>query len=80
MKHKYIRIENVGIILFPDQNLLTHKNIGEQIENCGLTIISAGFANIHAGEVRCFGESISLGIGSIPIDTEILARQLGFKS
>ena len=63
---KYIRTK-YGFILFSDH--LMHDEILPPMTDC----ISAGF--YHDG--ICFGESISLGIKSLPEDTEELKKWLG---
>ena len=43
------------------------------------TIVSAGFALIIDGKVRCYGRSESLNKDSAPEDSALLATQLGLK-
>lgn len=78
IKHKYVRHSIVGFILFPDQDLLWHRHVGDLVRECaGGKIISAGFAHISKGGVECFGESESLEIKSLPEDSDLLSTQLG---
>jgi len=64
---KYIRTVN-GFVLFPDTFIHAEVDVGLSLS----PIRSAGF--YHNG--ICFGESISLGIKSLPEDTEELAKWL----
>ena len=72
---KYIRHKTMGFYLFPP--LITHEDFA--IMNCLVIkddIISAGF--IYDG--KCYGKSVSLGIGSHPDDTADLLEQLGMEA
>lgn len=75
MEHKYIRVKNVGFILWPksETNLPWHAHVAKA---CG-PVISAGFAAIEGGVVACYGRSESLGIDSRPEDSDLLFEQLG---
>lgn len=64
---KYIRLEDDRMIVFPVE--LQHSHVASQQ---ALSVISAGF--VHPQRLICFGESIGLGIGGLPDDTEILRR------
>lgn len=78
MKYKYINVENLGFIIWPDSDHVWHKHIAQacQMEEPH-KIISAGFADIIGGTVRCYGKSESLGISSRPEDSHALAYMLG---
>ncbi|MBE0454864.1 MAG: hypothetical protein IBX58_14430 [Roseovarius sp.] len=64
---KYIRLENDRMIVFPRD--IEHRHVAEQQP---WRTISAGF--LDPEYMVCFGESMSLGIGGLPDDTEILRR------
>jgi hypothetical protein len=79
-KHKYIRYENYGFVLWPDSELLIHSNIANVCARLGRTHppLSAGYADID-GTVVCHGRSESMGLDSRPDDSEALAKQLGLE-
>lgn len=68
-KHKYIRKE-YGFIIFPDT--FNHNDFGNKSN-----IMSAGFCWIDTKEQKCtcVGESISLGIKSLPEDSDKMTKQ-----
>jgi hypothetical protein len=41
------------------------------------TVVSAGFIVIRASHIICTGESLTLGIGSRPQDTDIAKKMFG---
>lgn len=65
---KYIRTKE-GFVLFPDN--YCHAEIAGDRD-----IVSAGFIVACNGEMYCTGESLSLGIESMPEDTELLKEWL----
>ena len=69
-KQKYVRLKDYKeIIVFPDT--IQHN------EFKNWNPISAGFCYIEDnGTVKCFGESVSLDLKSLPEDSEILRKQL----
>lgn len=78
MELKYVRHETVGFILWPRSDDLWHSHIGSLArQKAGGKIVSAGFASVDGGAVECWGMSESLGISSVPGDSEALAEQLG---
>lgn len=80
MKHKYVRIDNFGVILFPMQHDVMHVDVCKLIErNTGSRCVSAGFVDLYDGTVRCYGRSESIGIGGAPDDEAVIARQLGLR-
>jgi len=67
---KYVRLaEYDSIIIFPE--IIQHNSFE------GRNPISAGFCNIDCEnrKVNCFGESFSLGLSSLPDDSEIATWQ-----
>ena len=75
---KYIRHSKVGFVLIARQDDVYHSHLAQAVlDNAGGVIVSAGFASIFGGRVRCWGKSESLSIASKPDDAEQLARQLG---
>lgn len=82
-KHKYVKHSELGFVLWPAlRSELWHVDVGRAIkrrEPFG-QIVSAGFAEIQNGKVRCYGRSDSLDIGSEPEDSSELAKQLGLQS
>lgn len=71
---KYVRHSKVGFVIWPKTDNLWHSDVG-QIMRSG-HIISAGFADIYAGEASCYGRSESLDLNSRPEDSEELTKQL----
>lgn len=79
-KHKYVRFEKLGFVLFPmtdavyhaDMRFMTHGKDGTKDK-----IVSAGFVEFYEGELSCYGRSESLDIGSMRGDEEALKKQLG---
>lgn len=68
-KLKYVRLKAYDeIIIFP--MLLEHSTFKH------LNPISAGFCYIDNGKVSCFGNSVSLGIGSKDDDTQQATKQV----
>ena len=78
MKHKYVQTK-LGFITWPMTDEVYHSHVGRAFERSG-KVISAGFAEISDGKVRCYGMSESLGIGSLSTDSSTLAAQLGLQS
>lgn len=76
MEHKYVRTKKLGFIIWPKTHEVHHSHIGSQYLRSG-KLISAGFAEISGGKVRCYGYSESLGLRGLEDDTEELASQLG---
>ena len=80
MELKYVNHDKVGFVLWPRTDKLFHSHVGGMLLiRANGRILSAGFATISQGMVRCHGKSESLGIPSLPSDTEDLAKQLGLK-
>jgi hypothetical protein len=78
-KHKYLRHSVRGFILWPSDHEMFHSHVAQTLERqyqAG-SIVSAGFAFISQSGVTCMGESESLGLKSLPEDTDLLALQLG---
>jgi hypothetical protein len=74
---KYLRHERVGFVTWPasdDGPWHTHMAVflGQPM--------SAGFASIEFGKVRCYGRSESLCLDSRPDDSAALAVQLGLSA
>ena len=68
-KQKYVRLGKYDeIIIFP--GTLQHSDFRY------LEPISAGFCYVDVDRVRCFGESISLGLESLPEDSDIATEQI----
>lgn len=71
MKQKYVRLHAYNsIIIFPE--IIQHSDF------MGWNVKSAGFCYINTDEktVKCFGESISLGLKSDEQDSQLATRQL----
>jgi hypothetical protein len=68
-KHKYVRKE-YGFIIFPET--FNHSDFGHKGN-----VISAGFCQIDTElqECFCFGESISIGVKSLPEDSAKMKKQ-----
>lgn len=78
MRHKYIRFKELGIILFPYTDDLTHAEVARCVERyANDDAISAGFVIFQQGKPCCIGRSESLHLDSQPEDTEILQKQFG---
>jgi hypothetical protein len=68
-RQKYVKVGVYdSIVIFPE--IIQHK------EFKNLNPSSAGFCYVTDKEVKCFGESISLGITSDEEDSEIATNQL----
>lgn len=69
-QHKYVRKE-YGFIVFPET--MQHSDFKKHNED----VLSAGFCYIDTEkqECKCFGESISLKLKSLPEDSERMTRQ-----
>lgn len=77
MAQKYIRHAEIGFVIWPKTDALWHSHVGALTsKHRPGDIISAGFVEFTNG-VRCYGMSESLGIESLPDDSEALAKQLG---
>jgi hypothetical protein len=66
---KYVRLKDYdSFIIFPQ--IIEHSTFAH------LSPISAGFCFVNNDEVRCYGKSISLGIGSNKEDSKLATRQI----
>lgn len=79
---KYVRHDPIGFVTWPVGDPrgdgLYHAHIGLALKfHVAGKLVSAGFAIIDQGTVRCYGESESLHMRSLPEDTALLAAQLG---
>jgi hypothetical protein len=59
-------------------NYIDHSTMAEMLGAKREDLVSAGFIKSSTEGVRCYGESISLGVRSRPQDTEMACRKLGF--
>ena len=76
MKKKYVKLSYVGFFLFSEE--VPHLHIEHIAEQGGYAVISAGFWEIgDSGLADCFGESIGLGVSSLPGDSDELRAFLG---
>lgn len=67
-KMKYVKVEEYdSIVVFP--TIIEHKSFRF------LKPKSAGFCSISNNEIRCYGESVSLGIESHPDDSIEATKQ-----
>lgn len=73
--HKYVRHSVVGFVIWPKTDSLWHSEVGQLLEHIHGEIMSAGFVSTGADGPVCFGESESLGIGSLEGDTEAIRKQ-----
>lgn len=77
MAQRYVRHAAIGFVIWPKTDALWHAHVGELTSRRSPGgILSAGFVEFTPG-VRCYGMSESLGIESLPGDSEALAEQLG---
>lgn len=89
MELKYVRHSTIGFILWPLRfgsevsGNLFHSHVGAAARaSCGGKIVSAGFCRLDTavGKAECFGHSESLGMSSLPEDSDLLTAQLfGFR-
>lgn len=80
MKHKYVRVADFGVILFPMQHNVFHSHVGDLVASHTCSrVLSAGFVDLYGGTVKCYGRSESIGIGGLPDDDMVIAMQLGLK-
>lgn len=75
---KYIRYKTT-VVLFSED--LVHRDVAQAL---GIKPESAGFVEVEevgdgAYAVRCYGESITLGIGSKPDDSQMVGYHLKLK-
>ena len=76
---KYIRLQWGGIVLWDSLAPISHAQMAELLAKIpGDAPISAGMVQTVDGMLTCHGESTSLGLRSLPEDTEVLRCQLGF--
>jgi hypothetical protein len=69
MKQKYVRLKDYdSIIIFPE--VIQHREFKH------MDVVSAGFCYVDPDSVKCFGESVSLGLKSKPEDSEIATKQV----
>lgn len=69
-------IENAKYIVYqlPDgtedmimfSSRLKHSDVAERLLADRFTVVSAGSIDIYKGKVKCFGESLSLGVSARP--------------
>lgn len=80
MKHKYVRHSTLGVVLFPANTEVSHKDIAYILcrrSPLGGEIISAAFVCVERDRVVLEGKSESLGIGQAPDDAAVIRFQLG---
>lgn len=77
MEHKYVRHSEIGFVVWPTTDALWHSHVGRLLRTAGGKLLSAGFCRIHPEGAECYGMSESLGMSSIPGDSEALTKQLG---
>ncbi len=67
-KMKYIRYDTglyESVIIF--DHITQHQEVAQKMRSIE-SVVSAGFVDIVDGKFRCYGRSISLDIGSKPIE------------
>ena len=69
MKQKYVRLHQYDTIIIFNE-IISHDTFKS------LGVKSAGFCYINSREVRCFGESYSLGLKSLDDDSQIATRKI----
>lgn len=62
----------MGFFIWPNTDSIWHQHIGELLGNDG--ILSAGFVQFNRGMPKCFGESETICLGSLPEDSDLLAK------
>lgn len=66
-KMKYIRFEDSGIVIF--QEFIEHLTMASKFKSD--KVISAGFVSFDGMNImKCYGESLSLGVKAHELDTE----------
>lgn len=73
MEHKYIRFQNIGFVIWPKTDSLWHSHVARFVKDVP---VSAGFVTFGVDSVRCYGESESMGMSSLPEDSSLLIVQL----
>lgn len=71
---KYISTEKLGFIIFDDHN--SHSTIAEAVLTHGDELLSAGFVTLRNDQLVAYGKSDSVGMSSLPTDTEAIIRHL----
>lgn len=78
MRSKYIVIDNIFAIIFPD--LMNHDEVANALLYAGQEVTGAGFIDVEPGSIVAFGESKSLDIKSNgTADVPALERALGWR-
>ena len=70
---KYVVFSDLFVIVFSATE--NHDDVARRI---GKKPVSAGFVNLHDGELSTSGHSFTLGIDSRAEDAELIRRQLSF--
>jgi hypothetical protein len=69
---KYIKTEDNQIIIFPAK--FQHKEF-KHLNPVSAGFVSIGAKGMHDPDIKCYGESTSLGLKSEEIDSELAYRQ-----
>jgi len=69
MKQKYVRLHEYDTIIIFNE-IISHDTFKS------LRVKSAGFCHIEGREVKCYGESYSLGLKSLDEDSQIATRKI----
>ena len=86
MKHKYVRHETLGVVIFPADTDLSHRLIGRAMDYAEHEfggkgkVISAGFVWIGRESVHVEGRSESLNMDRLPDDADVIKKQLRIAS
>ena len=68
---KYIRFEDMGIIIFGSH--IPHTTMKQLIND---EVVSAGFVSLSDKNASCYGESVGLDVKSDEQDTKLLCKML----
>lgn len=80
---KYIRHSHIGFVLWRRTDALYHSDMASGVKagpDVRGSLLSAGFASLLGGVVRCWGRSDSLDLDSRVDDSQALAAQLGLST
>lgn len=67
---KYVRLEGSDNVIFFGESM-EHSSIGNHFN-----VKSAGFCKVRDKKVTCYGDSYSLGIGSLEDDSIVATSQM----
>lgn len=75
-KYVVLNYQNLDtMFIFPDY--VTHSDFVQSMDKEHSDVVSAGFIMATDDGLKTYGQSVSLGVGSIPSDQRLLDKMLG---